>query len=88
MIGRRIFLTAAAAWAGGATMGRAHSAAAPYVLPPEHLPETVPIRDVFQPFEIHVLPSQFALFWTLPGAQAVRYTVGVGRPGLYHEGEF
>ncbi|SPH18257.1 putative L,D-transpeptidase ErfK/SrfK [Defluviimonas aquaemixtae] len=85
---RRMFLGAAAAWAGGATIGRAHSAATPYILPPEHLPRVVPIRATFVPFEIHVLPSQFALYWTLPDAKAIRYTVGIGRPGLCEADEF
>ena len=38
--------------------------------------------------EIHVDPSAFALYWTLPGNEAIRYAVGVGRPGLYERGVF
>jgi lipoprotein-anchoring transpeptidase ErfK/SrfK len=40
------------------------------------------------PYEIHVVPGQFALFWTQPNNTAIRYTVGIGRPGLYEAGEF
>lgn len=85
---RRAFLGGAATWAGAAGAAGAHGAQAPYIMPPEHLPQQVPVRDTFPPFEIHVLPKRYALYWILPGATAVRYTVGIGRPGLYHEGEF
>jgi lipoprotein-anchoring transpeptidase ErfK/SrfK len=48
----------------------------------------VPIADSFMPYEIHVNPDEFALYWTLPGNKALRYVVGIGRPGLYEAGEF
>lgn len=54
----------------------------------EHMPREVRIRAEFAPGEIHVDPSQFALYWTMPGRKAIRYTVGIGRPGLYEAGEF
>lgn len=59
-----------------------------YQLPEDHLPREVRLKTVFEPFEIHVDPGQFALFWTLPKKRALRYTVGIGRPGLYEAGEF
>lgn len=34
------------------------------------------------------MPQEFALYWTLPFNRALRYTVGIGRPGLYEDGEF
>lgn len=59
-----------------------------YQLPEEFLPREVPIQPDIAPYEIHVDPGQFALYWTLPDARAIRYTVGIGRPGLYEAGEF
>jgi lipoprotein-anchoring transpeptidase ErfK/SrfK len=52
------------------------------------LPRIVPIEKGFVPYEVHVDPGQFALYWTLPEDMAMRYVVGVGRPGLYEAGEF
>ncbi|XCN41835.1 hypothetical protein DSM117340_01091 [Lentibacter algarum] len=57
-------------------------------LPPEFLPKVVDLPGGFAPGEIHVDPSQFALFWTLPEGRALRYIVGIGRKGLYEAGEF
>lgn len=59
-----------------------------YQLPEEYLPREVRIKDTLEPFVIHVDPGQFALYWTLPQKKALRYTVGIGRPGLYEAGEF
>ena len=38
--------------------------------------------------EIHVLPDQFRLYWTLPDQQALRFAIGVARPGLYEPGRY
>jgi lipoprotein-anchoring transpeptidase ErfK/SrfK len=51
-------------------------------------PRIVEIQPGIPPYEIHLDPSRFALYWTLPDATAVRYAVGVGRPGLYEPGAF
>nr|WP_255576128.1 MULTISPECIES: L,D-transpeptidase [unclassified Jannaschia] len=51
-------------------------------------PVEVRIRPEIAPNEVHVIPDSFMLYWTLPGARAIRYMVGVGRPGLYEAGEF
>tara|TARA_R110002124_G_scaffold60407_1_gene165652 strand:+ start:237 stop:818 length:582 start_codon:yes stop_codon:yes gene_type:complete len=59
-----------------------------YELPEEYLPREVRINNGFAPGEIHVDPGQFALYWTLEDDKAIRYTVGIGRPGLYEAGEF
>ncbi|MCQ0090386.1 MULTISPECIES: L,D-transpeptidase [Rhodobacterales] len=59
-----------------------------YNLPEELLPRAVPIAGSFAPYEIHVNPDEFALYWTLPDNRALRYVVGIGRPGLYEAGEF
>lgn len=67
--------------------GWAHEAA-PVVLPPEFAPTLVRVDAGLAPGVIHVLPDAFRLYWTLPSGEAIRFAVGVGRPGLYHEGIF
>ncbi len=66
----------------------AHTKKSTYVLPPEFMPREVKIQNDFPAGEIHVDPNSFALYWTLPDRRAIRYSVGVGRAGLYHSGEF
>ncbi|MGR3755919.1 MAG: L,D-transpeptidase [Tranquillimonas sp.] len=73
------------------TPALAHSgdAAIPdYNMPAEMLPREVEIKEGIAPYEVHVDPGQFALYWTLPDRRAIRYSVGIGRPGLYEAGEF
>jgi lipoprotein-anchoring transpeptidase ErfK/SrfK len=83
---RRHFLTAVAA---GALAGRDALAqgAEGVDIPVDWWPRYVPTADV-PPWEIHVLPSRFALLWTLPGDRALRFQVGIGRDGLYEPGRF
>ncbi|MGY3439820.1 MULTISPECIES: L,D-transpeptidase [unclassified Marinovum] len=89
---RRQFVSGAltAAALGTGTMVAAHppKKLPVYNLPPEHLPRLVKTSMGLAPYEIHVIPQEFALYWTLPGNTAMRYVVGIGRPGLYEEGEF
>ena len=59
-----------------------------YKMPEEFLPREVRISNKLAPYEIHVDPGQHALYWTLPDRMAIRYAVGIGRPGLYEAGEF
>ncbi|WP_370513068.1 L,D-transpeptidase [Oceaniovalibus sp. ACAM 378] len=59
-----------------------------YPVPPQYEPRIVQLRVNLAPGEIHVMPDEFALYWTLPDLQAIRYTVGIGRVGLYEPGEF
>ena len=93
MLDRRKFMMAGTA-ALAATPAAAHSAEGfdatirASDLPSDFLPQTVDIRPEFYPYEIHVVPQEFALYWTLPYNMALRYTVGIGRPGLYEDGEF
>lgn len=56
--------------------------------PEEFRPTVVKLDADFPAGELHVLPNQFRLYWTLTQREAIRFTVGVGRPGLYHEGRF
>ena len=86
---RRKFLLAAGAVGTLASQPvSAHVVLPKYDLPPEYLPQVVSIPEGSAPYEIHVVPSQFALFWTQPDNTAIRYAVGIGRPGLYEAGEF
>ena len=59
-----------------------------YGLPPEMHPREVTLSEALAPFEIHVFPHEFALYWTQPENTAIRYVVGIGRPSLYHAGEY
>lgn len=76
---------ASCALAGG--RAQAHEAE-PFVLPPEFEPTLVRVHPNLAAGTIHVLPDAFRLYWTLGGGEAIRFAVGVGRPGLYHEGVF
>ena len=84
-LNRRTFLAAGTATLFG---GTATAATQPYQIPPQHQARIVRIRSSFAPGEIHVDPGQFALYWTMPGQKAVRYPVGIGKPGLYVPGTF
>ncbi|WP_299648069.1 L,D-transpeptidase [uncultured Jannaschia sp.] len=55
---------------------------------PDFLPVEVRIRDDVPPNELHVVPDTFMLYWTMLGGRAMRYMVGIGRPGLYESGQF
>lgn len=57
-------------------------------IPNEFLPREVDIASGYDAYEIHVVPQEYAMYWTLPNNRAMRYTVGIGRPGLYESGEF
>lgn len=61
---------------------------APQPLPDELMPRIVSIQPGIPAGEIHVDPARFALYWTLPDQTALRYSVGIGRPGLYESGSF
>lgn len=90
MLHRRSFLAlSAAGFALSGTVATAHSKTIPdYNLPPSLQPQRVAFAQGSAPGEVHVFPDQFELYWTMPNAQAMRYKVGVGRPGLYESGEF
>jgi lipoprotein-anchoring transpeptidase ErfK/SrfK len=88
MFDRRSFLASGLALGGfGLAPAVAHRAA-DYTIPEEHLPRMVRLKTKLEPGEIHVDPNTFALYWTLPKREAIRYTVGVGRDELYHAGTF
>ncbi|MEX3315415.1 L,D-transpeptidase [Sulfitobacter sp. PS-8MA] len=92
---RRHFISGIAAGSAALTSGLATPALAhppkempSYDVPEDMMPKLVPIAAGAAPYEVHVDPDNFALYWTLPDNMAMRYTVGVGRPGLYEAGEF
>ncbi len=78
---RTLLVSGAAALAAGPAL-------AAYQVPAHLQPRIVDIRDGFAPFEIHVDPGQFALYWTQPGGKAIRYSVGIGTEGRYQSGVF
>ena len=84
---RREFIAAIAATLASALPLSAHQDK-PFVLPDDYLPKVVDVPPSVAAGVIHVFPNEFRLFLTLPNAQALRYTVGVGKPGLYHSGQF
>lgn len=85
---RRTFILSGAAAGAFASSASAQSTAAqPYQLPEQFMPRVVRVSGV-GPGEVHVIPREFALYWTMPDGQAIRYVVGIGRPGLYEAGTF
>ncbi len=89
MLNRRNFLAAsAAATVLGVARSSAHQLGEAYVLPEEYMPREVRIRAEFEPNIVIVDPNQYALYWTMEDQRAIRYTVGIGRGNLYHDGEF
>ena len=85
---RRVMATGLATLGLGAVPAAAHEEIASAALPEKFMPRTGRMQGVFPPGEIHVAPDDFALFWTLPDGMAIRYSVGIGREGLYEAGEF
>ncbi|MEL6607609.1 MAG: L,D-transpeptidase [Pseudomonadota bacterium] len=59
-----------------------------YNVPQENMPTLVQLDRGWAAGEIQVVPSEFALYWTLPEGRAIKYIVGIGRPGLYESGTF
>ena len=87
-LSRRSFLGSAAAMAAMFASSAAAHEDPPFEMPVDYLPTLIDMQVPLPPGMIHVFPNQFRLFLTLPDNQALRYTVGVGRPGLYHAGRF
>ncbi len=82
---RREFLTITAGF--GVAAGLPGGASA-HELPERFMPREVDIAAGIPAGEIHVMPDDFALLWTLSNARAIRYSVGVGRNDLYHAGSY
>ena len=88
MITRRTFTASLAAASAAPALPSLAQTAEPYVIPEEQMPRIVRIKRGATPGEIHVNPDTFALYWTLPKNKAIRYSVGIGREGLYESGTF
>ena len=88
MLTRRHFIQTGAATAAITATPVFSQSAATHVVPEEYMPRIVNIANDFGPNELHVDPGAFALYWTLPEGRAIRYTVGIGRAGLYESGDF
>lgn len=84
---RRDILFGMAALTGFALPLSAHQQE-PYIPPVDYLPTMTNLPPSVAAGAIHVFPNEFRLFLTLPDNQALRYTVGVGKPGLYQAGKF
>lgn len=83
-LNRRSFLAGSAAIVtAGPAFAQATSS-----LPEQYLPKMLRLQTPLAPGELHVDPGAFALYWTLPDNMAIRYSVGIGRSGLYESGEF
>lgn len=78
-----------AASAGAQTLSEPAPAPAPEpvapVIPP---PRLVQLPYQITPYEVHVFPDQFRLYWTLPDRTAWEYAIRVGKDRLYESGEF
>ncbi|MEJ6399197.1 L,D-transpeptidase [Yoonia sp. 208BN28-4] len=51
-------------------------------------PTQVTLAGAIPANQIHMDPNTFRLYFSVGGDQAIRYAVGVGRPGLYEPGAF
>lgn len=51
-------------------------------------PQWVRLPFQLPPFEVHVFPDAFRLYWTMPGKRAWEYAIRIGRDDLYEAGSF
>lgn len=88
---RQFFVLGASLLALSATGALAHDLPAQEdldTLPPEVAPREVDFNADLPAGEIHVMPDEFALYFTLEGGRAIRYSCGIGKEGLYEAGTF
>jgi len=91
MLGRRQFIATglATALASPAIARINADATMPvYDLPEAFLPRQVTLKTKLPVGQVHVDPTSFALYWTMEEGMAMRWTVGIGRPGLYEPGTY
>lgn len=86
MINRRHFIAGAAALSVAPTVLRADGHWPLATLPDGLAPRVVALNNPLPAGQIHVVPDEYSLYWTLPGGRAIRYFVGVGRDDLYEPG--
>lgn len=53
-----------------------------FAIPEEYRARIVPVQPGLRPYEIHIVPQNYHLYFILPGDVAIRYGVAVGREGL------
>jgi lipoprotein-anchoring transpeptidase ErfK/SrfK len=85
MPSRRLFLTSAAATLMLPAIARAATEA--YQVPPQFLPQEVPIKKSFVPGQIIIVTGLHYLYLTTAEGKAIRYGIGVGRQGLAFQGQ-
>jgi len=86
---RHLLATGLAALGTSATRVAAQDVAqSSSTLPPQFMPQIVPIQAGLPAGQIHVDPNRFALYWTLPDQLAIRYTCGIASAGLYEPGTY
>lgn len=87
-LNRRTFLASSLAMGALSTHAAYSLTAEEFVLNKAFLPKNVRMRADLPAGEMHVDPNTFKLYFTLGNKRAIRYSVGVGRPGLYESGTF
>ncbi|MFN3723026.1 MAG: L,D-transpeptidase [Paracoccaceae bacterium] len=85
---RRLFLSSSAALLASPAISQTKPSQKSYVVPPEHQPVIVRLRDTFEPGTLLVDPNTFSLYWLTEPRKAFRFIVGVGRGDLYEAGNF
>ena len=86
---RRLFVAASsAALLASPALAQTKPQKMNYIIPPEHQPVVVRLRDTFEPGLLLVDPNTYSLYWMLERKQALRFIVGVGRGDLYESGSF
>ena len=58
-----------------------------YEIPERYRARVVQVAPGLVPYEIHIVPQSFHLFFILPGDAAIRYGVAVGQEGLGWRGQ-
>jgi lipoprotein-anchoring transpeptidase ErfK/SrfK len=88
-LSRRHFIaTGLATGALLATPARATQMPEGWTLPEAYMPRVVKLGNDFAENEIHVDPANFALYYTLPKGNAIRYSVGIAKGDLFIPGDF
>ena len=70
--------------------GLAASVASPAILPASTTggPQLMDLQGDVPPGQIHVMPDEFSLYWTLPDRKVLRYFIGVAEPERWVGGTF
>ncbi len=85
---RRLFLGSSVATLAAPAFAQTKPDRKTYVVPPEHQPIVLRLRDQFEPGSLLVDPNTYSLYWLLEPRKALRFIVGVGRGDLYEPGVF